>query len=120
MTEQRQLVMSHLIACSIGDVGQSCAVAVPWATMACLVSLSRRVSFCGTTLLLCSCDPLMNIEGAFFPAWLVSGVLGIVATALLYVLLDRLKLHQHLLLPPLTYLAFMVISTALIWLVFYG
>lgn len=70
--------------------------------------------------LLAACDPLVNIEGAFFPAWLVSGFLGIVATSMTYVLFVRADLHEYLLAPVLTYLALMTAYTGLLWLTLYG
>jgi hypothetical protein len=70
--------------------------------------------------LLVGCDPLVNIEGAFFPAWLVSGVFGILATSMTYWLFDRADMHKYLLAPVLTYLALMITYTGALWLVFYG
>jgi hypothetical protein len=69
---------------------------------------------------LAGCDPLVNIEGAFFPAWLVSGVFGIVATSTTYWLFDRADMHKYLLAPVLTYLALMIAYTGALWLVLYG
>ncbi|MDG1837628.1 MAG: YtcA family lipoprotein [Phycisphaerales bacterium] len=73
-----------------------------------------------TVPFLAACDPLVNIEGAFFPAWLVSGLFGIVATSMTYVLFVRVDLHKYLLAPVLTYMTLMITYTGLLWLTLYG
>jgi len=73
-----------------------------------------------TMAVLAGCDPLVNIEGAFFPAWLVSGLVGVVATSLTWAGLDHFGINKHLLARPLTYFGFMVAYTGGTWLVLYG
>jgi len=40
----------------------------------------------------CSGDPLINIAGAYFPAWLACMIIGIVGTWIIALFLPRLKL----------------------------
>ncbi len=48
-------------------------------------------------LLLCaSCDPLIQVAGAFFPAWILCIVIGIAAAVLLRFLFVRTRLEPAL------------------------
>ncbi|MEE2907917.1 MAG: YtcA family lipoprotein [Planctomycetota bacterium] len=71
-------------------------------------------------LLLGGCDPLVNVEGAFFPAWLVSGISGVVGLAVTWSVFRRIGIDQHLLIRPITYICILVLYTTLVWLVFYA
>ena len=71
-------------------------------------------------LLMGGCDPLVNIEGAFFPAWLVSGVSGLVAMVITWNVFRRIGVDQHLLARPFTYISLLVMYTCLVWLIFYA
>ncbi|MCH2137224.1 MAG: YtcA family lipoprotein [Phycisphaerales bacterium] len=66
------------------------------------------------------CDPLMNVEGAFFPAWLVAMVSGLLATSLTHWGLERGGIHAFVPIKPLTYLAMFTAFTLLTWLVLYA
>ena len=71
-------------------------------------------------LLTGGCDPLVNIEGAFFPAWLVSGVSGLLAMVITWNVFRRIGVDQYLLVRPLTYITLLVMYTCLVWLIFYA
>jgi YtcA family len=43
-----------------------------------------------------ACDPLLDVAGAFFPAWLLCILVAIVLTALLRVVLARTRLEPSL------------------------
>lgn len=79
----------------------------------------RQIPAIGAVLLLAGCDPLINVEGAFFPAWLVAMVSGLICTSLAHWGLQRAAIHEHLPLKPLTYLAMFVATTLLTWLLLY-
>ncbi len=80
-----------------------------------------RVTVASLLLLpLAGCDPLVNIEGAFFPAWLISGVSGIVCMVVTWSLLRRLRIDEHLLLRALSYICMFIFYTTLTWLLFYA
>jgi hypothetical protein len=68
------------------------------------------------TCLMAGCDPIFDISGAFFPAWLVAAVLGVVATIVVRGLLVRLRLEAHLGWPTLAYLGFFTMTTLGVWL----
>lgn len=69
---------------------------------------------------LAGCDPLVNIEGAFFPAWLISGVAGLVCMIVSWSLLRRSGVDEYLPLRSLTYISMLILYTTLTWLVFYA
>ena len=66
------------------------------------------------------CDPLVNIEGAFFPAWLISGVTGLVCMVVTWSILRRLRIDEHLLLRAVSYICMFIFYTTLTWLLFYA
>lgn len=70
-------------------------------------------------LLCASCDPLIDVAGAFFPAWILCIVIAIAATVLLRYLFARAALEPSL--GPLL-LVYPSLATAIAfacWLVFY-
>jgi hypothetical protein len=71
-------------------------------------------------VVLTGCDPLVNIEGAFFPAWLVAGVSGIICTSIAHWFMQRAGVHAYVPLKPLTYLIMFVATTLITWLVLYA
>ena len=73
-----------------------------------------------SVLLMGGCDPLVNIEGAFFPAWLVSGVSGLIAMLITWAIFRRTGVDQYVLVRPLTYVCLLIMYTCLTWLVLYA
>jgi hypothetical protein len=81
---------------------------LPWVTtgvVACLVAAG--------------CDPIVNIQGSFFPSWIVCMVVGGVLTALLRQLFVFARLEPHLGPLLLVYPSLWVLATMLTWLAFY-
>jgi hypothetical protein len=54
------------------------------------------------------------IGGVYFPPLLIAGILGVLASALTAMLLNRYRLSRFLYNPPLVFLALSVIYTGLI------
>jgi hypothetical protein len=71
-------------------------------------------------LLMAGCDPLINIEGAYFPSWLVSGISGVVGSVIVHIILNKTGVHQFLWLKPLTYFALFVMLTFGTWIALYA
>ncbi|MDG2200875.1 MAG: YtcA family lipoprotein [Phycisphaerales bacterium] len=71
-------------------------------------------------LLMAGCDPLINIEGAYFPSWLVSGIGGVIGTVVLHAILLKMGIDEHLWPRTLVYFATFVMMTFTIWLVLYA
>jgi hypothetical protein len=65
------------------------------------------------------CDPIVSIQGSFFPSWIVCMAIGGVLTMLLRQLLAVLRLEPHLGPLLLVYPSLWVLTTMLTWLAFY-
>jgi hypothetical protein len=70
-------------------------------------------------LTVAGCAPILNIEGTFFPAWMMCLALGIVLTVVVRQLLVVLHLEPHLGPPLLIWPALGLLLTMLTWLVLY-
>jgi len=79
----------------------------------------RLASGAAIVLFGAACNPLLNVEGSFFPAWmlcLVAGVALAVAARSLFVLL---RLEPHLGPPILIYPSLALLVSVFTWLVLY-
>ena len=65
------------------------------------------------------CDPILNVEGSFFPAWMVSMAIGIALTAVVRYLFVVARLEPHLGPPLLIYTSLGLLLTLVTWLVLY-
>jgi hypothetical protein len=70
-------------------------------------------------LLLAGCDPIIEVQGTFFPAWLLCMIVGVVLTAALRPLFVRLGIEPFLGPLPLIYLSLAVLLTLGTWLLFF-
>ena len=68
---------------------------------------------------LAACDPVFDLEGAFFPSWMLCLVAGIVLTALLRPLVARVGLETHLGPPALIYSCLALLFSFAAWLAFF-
>jgi hypothetical protein len=70
-------------------------------------------------LLASGCDPIVNVYGSFFPAWVVCLVVGVFLTVLLRLVFAVTKVERHL--GPLTliYPSLTLLMTLVTWLVFF-
>ena len=75
----------------------------------------------GVALIVCSaaCNPLVNLEGSFFPAWMLCLVLGVALTAAVRSLFVLLGLESDLGPPPLIYTSLALLLSVVTWLVVY-
>jgi len=55
-----------------------------------------------------------TIGGVYFPPLLIAGILGVAATVLTAMLLNRFRLSRYFFYPPLVFLALAVIYTVII------
>jgi hypothetical protein len=79
----------------------------------------RRVAAAAVISLGAGCDPILNVEGSFFPAWMVSIVVGVALTAVARVLFVRVRLEPHLGPPVLIYSSLGLLLTLATWLLLY-
>ncbi len=70
-------------------------------------------------VLAAGCAPILNVEGSFFPAWLVCLVAGILLTALVRPVLAKSGLEPHVGPVLVIYPSLCLLFTFGIWLVFY-
>ena len=65
------------------------------------------------------CDPIFEIDGAFFPAWLVCMVLAVAPLLLVRWAMRKWAIEEHARPVPLTYVGVYVASVLLLWLGIY-
>ena len=65
------------------------------------------------------CDPIVNIQGSFFPAWIICMTVGIVCTAAGRQAFVKTRLEPHVGPLMLIYSSLWLLTTLLTWLVFY-
>ena len=75
----------------------------------------------GAALVLCSaaCDPVLNVAGSFFPAWMVAMLVGVALTGIARLVLAVAGLEPHLGPPVLIYASLGLLLTVATWLVLY-
>jgi YtcA family len=75
----------------------------------------------GAALIVCSagCNPLVNVEGSFFPAWMLCLVVGAALSAAARALFALLRLEPHLGPPILIYPSLTLLVSVLTWLALY-
>ena len=73
----------------------------------------------GAALAGCSRNPNLEISGSFFPAWMLSIFIGLVATLIAKRILMAARLDPFLTPPLLVYGALMLSFTFLAWLLLY-
>jgi len=71
-------------------------------------------------VLLTACDPMLSIQGSFWPAWIICILAGLAISIVLAGQLARLKLAPHLGPPLLVYPSLWALCTFVIWLLFYS
>jgi hypothetical protein len=65
------------------------------------------------------CDPIVNVQGSFFPAWIVCMAAAGAVAAALRQLFASTRIEPHLGPPLLIYPCLWVLVTMLVWLAFY-
>jgi len=79
----------------------------------------HRCGVIALALLASGCDPIINIYGSFFPAWVVCLIVGILFTILLRLVFAVAQVERHLGPLILIYPSLMLLLTLLTWLVFF-
>ena len=64
---------------------------------------------------LAGCDPIINIAGANFPAWLLCAIIGAVAVAMMRPILIALRVEPYLWPLPLVYLSLAVLFACIVY-----
>jgi hypothetical protein len=66
------------------------------------------------------CDPVVNIAGANFPAWLLCAIAGTVLAAMLRPLFVLARVEQYLWPMPLVYASLAVLLGCIVYLIFFN
>lgn len=82
--------------------------------------LLRGALALGSLGVLSGCDPILDVAGAFFPAWLLAVIGGVLLTLLVRWILALTKIEPELLWPTLAYLGVFVTSSISLWLIFFA
>ena len=69
---------------------------------------------------LAGCDPIFSISGAFFPAWLLCMVGGLIAAVLIREVIARVGIEPHIGPRLLMYSALYLACTCTLWLLFFA
>ena len=67
-----------------------------------------------------ACDPMLSLEGSFWPAWIICILAGLAASVLLMWQLVRYRLAPYLGPPLLIAPSLWALCTFVIWLLFYS
>lgn len=65
------------------------------------------------------CDPILSVQGSFFPAWIICMVAGVILTVVGRQIFATTGLEPHLGPLPLIYASLFLFVTLLTWLLFY-
>lgn len=79
----------------------------------------RRLEAAPLAFLAGGCDPIVNIQGSFFPAWMVCLVIGVSLAFVLRYLFAITRLEPHLGPLILIYPSLTLLLAIAAWLVFY-
>jgi YtcA family len=69
---------------------------------------------------LAGCDPVVNIAGASFPAWLLCAIIGALGIAILRPVLTLSGLEPHLWWRPGFYSSLGITIACLVWIIFFN
>jgi YtcA-like protein len=71
-------------------------------------------------LMLAGCDPVINIAGANFPAWLFSAICGAILTTVIRPVLVVTRVERYLWPLPIVYSSLTVLMGCIVWLIFFN
>lgn len=84
-----------------------------------LPGLRKSALIAVSAVFLTACDPMLSIEGSFWPAWIICILAGLAASMVLMWQLVRYRLAPHLGSPLLIVPSLWALCTFIIWLLFY-
>lgn len=87
-------------------------ISIPW--------LGKMGFLAVAGVFLTACDPMLSLEGSFWPAWIICILAGLATSMLLMWQLVRHRLAPHLGPPLLIGPSLWALCTFVIWLLFYS
>lgn len=82
--------------------------------------LTRTATALVLSSLLTACDPMVSLQGSFWPAWIICILAGLAASMLLMWQFIRLRLAPHLGPPLLIAPSLWALCSFVVWLLFYS
>ena len=73
-----------------------------------------------TLIAVTGCDPQINVAGAYFPAWLLSGLIGLFVFWLLHLVFIKTQMVPFFVPIPLFYAALYTALTCGVWLLLFA
>jgi hypothetical protein len=86
-------------------------------------NLHKGASLAGLTLaalLLTGCDPVVNIAGANFPAWLICAIAGIALATVARTMFAAARIEPHLGPLTLVYPCLALLLSCVVWMIFFN
>lgn len=83
---------------------------------------TRRIAVLGLLSglpIVTACDPILNIDGAFFPAWMLCLIVGIVLSFAAHFGFVRMEIDETVGPPVLIYPSLVLLFTLGTWLIFF-
>lgn len=66
------------------------------------------------------CDPVVNIAGAHFPAWLLCAIAGVMLTLMLRPVFVATRLEPYLVVLPVVYASLALLLGCIVYLIFFN
>lgn len=66
------------------------------------------------------CDPIFDVAGAYFPAWILCLIVGLVTTMVVREILLRSGIDKHLFWKPIAYSGCFLTVACWVWLIFFS
>jgi YtcA family len=81
----------------------------------------RRLALCiASAMTLAGCDPVINIAGANFPAWLFCAICGAVLAVAIRPVFVVTRVENYLWPVPIVYLSLAVLMGCMVYLIFFN
>jgi YtcA family len=81
---------------------------------------ARLAALTLAALLFAGCDPVINIAGANFPAWLVCAIAGVVLATVARTMFAAARVEPHLGPLTLVYPCLAVLLSCVVWMIFFN
>ena len=80
----------------------------------------RLVPCIAAAIALAGCDPVINIAGANFPAWLFCAICGAIITLAIRPVFVVTRVDNYLWPAPIVYLSMAILMGCIVWLMFFN
>jgi hypothetical protein len=81
---------------------------------------TSRLATLTAAMVFTGCDPVVNIAGANFPAWLICAIAGIALAAAARALFAAIRIEPHLGPLALVYPCLALLLSCVVWMIFFN